>query len=333
MPRRLHSSVVARIQDALNEPVPLTHAYLKQIANANRTTIRTVYRQKERFDAGCGADRRSGGPRRVVTWEIQEAVRLLLDEEPWLYQDEIRDFLLDAYDIDIRRQTVGLLLERIKITRKKLRVVAAQQNDELRTQWMYDLQDLTANQIVTVDESGSDSRTGDRKMGYAPTGARAVVKRWLSNRKRVSVLPAYTVEGYITSTTFEGTCTAAIFENFIIDQLLPICNAYPNPRSVIVLDNASVHHKRKDFLKEACMLRGVWLMFLPPYSPDLNPIEESFSVLKAHIRRHYRNERGNFATYQEFLEWAVRGVGTGPLAASRARAHFRHAGIRGVAPN
>lgn len=56
------------------------------------------------------------------------------------------------------------------------------------------------------------------------------------------------MEGYITAKTFEGTCTAAIFEDFIIDQLLPLCNPYPNARSVIVLDNASVHHSRKEFL-------------------------------------------------------------------------------------
>lgn len=203
----------------------------------------------------------------------------------------------------------------------------------MRAQWRDDIQNFTANQIVTVDESGSDSRTGDRHFGYSSKGARAVVRRWLSNRKRVSVLPAYTVEGYITAKTFEGTCTAAIFEDFIIDQLLPLCNPYSNARSIIVLDNASVHHSRKEFLMEACLLRGVWLLFLPPYSPDLNPIEESFGVLKSHICRTYRSERGNHATYQEFLEWAVREVGTGAKAASNARAHFRHAGIPGVAPN
>ncbi|PMD13788.1 hypothetical protein NA56DRAFT_584950, partial [Hyaloscypha hepaticicola] len=64
-------------------------------------------------------------------------------------------------------------------------------------------------------------------------------------RERVSVLPAYTIKGYIHSITFSGTCTADIFEDFIIDELLPLYNPYPGPRSVIIMDNTSVHQSRQ----------------------------------------------------------------------------------------
>jgi transposase len=133
--------------------------------------------------------------------------------------------------------------------------------------------------------------------------------------------------------TFYGTCTADIFEDFILDDLLPLCNPYPGPRSVIIMDNASVHQSRQHRIVDACRRRGVWVRFLPPYSPDFNPIEESFGILKAFIRRHYRRERQNYSTYQGFLEWAVRESGTGPAAARRARFHFRNAGIQGVPEN
>jgi transposase len=114
-----------------------------------------------------------------------------------------------------------------------------------------------------------------------------------------------------------------------------MCNAFPGPKSVIVLDNASVHHDAASFqhIRRACQMRGVLLCFLPPYSPDFNPIEESFGDLKAYIRRHYRRERRNFNTYQGFLEWAARKCGTGAGAAQRARGHFRNAGIQGVPAN
>lgn len=115
-------------------------------------------------------------------------------------------------------------------------------------------------------------------------------------------MPAYTVEGYIASTTFEGTCIAQIFEDFIIDQVLLLCNEYPNPRSVIVLDNASIYHKQRGNLEAVCLERGVMLRFLPLYSPDFNPIEESFTDLKAYIRRWYRKERKNHTIYQDFLK-------------------------------
>lgn len=152
--------------------------------------------------------------------------------------------------------------------------------------------------------------------------------RWLQNRDRVSVLPAYSEDGYIVFQTFYGTCTGELFESFIIDELLPLCNPFPGPRSVIVMDNASVHHDRQEYICEVARRKGVFVRFLPPYSPDFNPIEESFSDLKAYIRRHYRRERPKHRTYQDFLEWAVRAISTGAEAGRKARAHFQHAGIQ-----
>lgn len=264
---------------------------------------------------------------------MEQAIKLLLDERPWFYQDEIAEFLLKAFDIEVNQSIIARALQRINITRKRLRVEAAQRNAELRTQWQYDLQFFTAEQLVFVDESGSDDRTGDRQYGWAESGIRAIVQRWLANRDRVSVLPAYTIEGYIAATTFYGTCNGQIFEDFIIDQVLPLCNPYPGPRSVIIMDNASIHHASQDLLVETARRQGVWIRFLPPYSPDFNPIEESFSDLKAYIRRHYRRQRSRFNTYQDFLNWAVQEVGSGVAAMRRARAHFRNAGILGVPAN
>jgi transposase len=331
MPYHLTAIQVARIEDALREPPELiTPTYIAQLASNYRTTIQTIYRHKRRINAGFRVGRPAGGPHPIITWPMEQAIKHLLDQMPWYYQDEIASFLFDVFGIQVSQPTISQVLRRIKITRKRLKVEAAQRNEELRTQWRDDLQQFTADQIVCVDESGSDDRTGDRQYGWADSGVRAKVRRWLAKRERVSVLPAYTIEGYIKSVTFYGTCTADIFEDFIIDDLLPLCNPYPGPRSVIIMDNASVHQSRQYIIVNACRRRGVWVRFLPPYSPDFNPIEESFGILKAFIRRHYRRERPNHATYRGFLEWAVREVGTGTGAASRARAHFRNAGVYGV---
>ena len=69
---------------------------------------------------------------------------------------------MDAFDVDITRSTVSKLLKRIIVTRKKLRVKAAQRNKDLRLEWQYCLQDFTADQLLFLDESRSDNRTGDR---------------------------------------------------------------------------------------------------------------------------------------------------------------------------
>lgn len=65
---------------------------------------------------------------------------------------------------------------------------------------------------------------------------------------------------------------------------MPLCSAYPGPLSVLVLDNAKIHHN--DEIHALVDRFGVRLEYLPPYSPDLNPIEEAFSQIKHFLRRH-----------------------------------------------
>ena len=62
-------------------------------------------------------------------------------------------------------------------------------------------------------------------------------------------------------------------------------NPFPGRNSVIVLDNAKIHHGGR--LASLCDAANVLLIYLPPYSPDLNPIEKVFSVLKSKLKRHH----------------------------------------------
>ena len=81
---------------------------------------------------------------------------------------------------------------------------------------------------------------------------------------------------------YQGSIDSDLFEDFIA-QLLHHCSRYPEPKSVIVMDNASWHHSEK--VIQMCRDAGVILEFLSPYSPDFNPIEEHFGVLKKFIKK------------------------------------------------
>jgi hypothetical protein len=59
------------------------------------------------------------------------------------------------------------------------------------------------------------------------------------------MLAAYTIDRYIKALVFNGICNGDIFKGFIIDQVLPLYNPYPNPQSIIILDNASVHYSNQ----------------------------------------------------------------------------------------
>lgn len=78
---------------------------------------------------------------------------------------------------------------------------------------------------------------------------------------------------------FRGSTDATLFEDFIAELLLH-CERWPGPKSALVMDNASFHHSEK--IAQMCDTAGVKLVYLPPYSPDLNPIEEFFAELKCY---------------------------------------------------
>jgi transposase len=82
----------------------------------------------------------------------------------------------------------------------------------------------------------------------------------------------------------------AVFEDFI-EQLLPLCGKWLEPKLVLVMDNASFHHTER--ITQMCYDAGVKLLYLPLYSLDLNPIEEFFAELKAFIKRNWHIYEGN----------------------------------------
>lgn len=89
------------------------------------------------------------------------------------------------------------------------------------------------------------------------------------------------------------------------------------------MDNASFHHSER--VKQLCSDAGVKLVYLPPYSPDLNPIEEFFSVLKKYIQKQWHEYEANpNQDFGHFLEWCINVVGG---REGLAKAHFTHAGV------
>jgi transposase len=75
---------------------------------------------------------------------------------------------------------------------------------------------------------------------------------------------------------------STVFEGFI-EQLLPLCGKWPEPKLVLVMDNVSFYYTKQ--IKEMCHDAGVKLVYLLPYSLDRNPIKEFFAELKAFIER------------------------------------------------
>ena len=154
----------------------------------------------------------------------------------------------------------------------------------MRNFFVREISEFDATQLVFCDETTANERVGDRRRVWAPKGQKRVNTLPFSKGEKYSILPALTIDGFLCYEILQGSFTSAMFFYFVRDILLPQCNPFPASRSVIVMDNAQVHRHSiiRDMIEEA----GCKLVMLPPYSPDYNPIEMAFSIMKKWIARH-----------------------------------------------
>ncbi|KAF6783011.1 hypothetical protein CSOJ01_15943 [Colletotrichum sojae] len=262
------------------------------------------------------------GRRSRMTTRMQKALCDELTKQPSMYRCEMADFLHCNFGIRISERSIGRTLQSIGWTRKTIRRIAQQRDDDLRDHYLHRISQYQSYQLVFVDESGCDRRAGYRRWGWSPKGSSPVETTKFGRGKRWHILPAYTQDGIVLRRVYQGSTDSDLFEDFIA-QLLHHCGRYPEPKSVLVMDNASWHHSEK--IVQMCREAGVVLEFLSPYSPDFNPIEEYFGVLKRFIKKKWcENEDFIAREFKMFLEWCVDVVGDDTDV---AEGHFHHAGI------
>ena len=299
----------------------LTASQMAKAAECSKRSIINISNNLRRF-GNVRAPPTRVGRRRTVTPPMIEALCDRLLEKPGLYVDEMEIFLSDEFRVQVTNSSLKRALASVGWSKKVARQRAKEQNADLRDFYMHNLSDFQSYHLVYVDESGCDKRIGFRRTGWSPVGTAPLQVANFHRDQRYQILPAYCDDGILFSRVFQGSTDAAVFEDFI-GQLLRHCGRWPEPKSVLVMDNASFHHS--DRIEEMCIEAGVKLVYLPPYSPDLNPIEEFFSELKAYIRRNFvRYEEDPEQGFQTFLERCIEVVGSRKQS---ALGHFRHSGV------
>ena len=138
--------------------------------------------------------------------------------------------------------------------------------------------------FIWVDETGSDKRNYKREYGYSLRGLTPQTFQLFVSGKRISAIPVLATRGIEDLHLTSGSVNGDEFEEFICKCKLPILLPYDrvNPRSVLLMDNASIHHTER--IRDIITGCGAQLCFLPPYSPDLMPLEEVFAKVKGVLK-------------------------------------------------
>ena len=140
------------------------------------------------------------------------------------------------------------------------------------------IKDIPPNKIAYVDECGIDTYLY-LEYGYAPRGQQVFGRISGRKYKRCGIVAAQMADKVLAPFQYSGTMDSSLFEFWFSDQLLPSLDK----GTVIVMDNASFHSKKR--LISAAKNAGCKLLFLPPYSPELNPIEHFWAWLKRFLRK------------------------------------------------
>jgi transposase len=197
---------------------------------------------------------------------------------------------------------------------KKRSVGASERDEWLRAAWRVMVtEEIDARRLVFVDEMGTNTSLAPI-YGWSRCGQRACLKvprNWGSN---TTLVASTTYEGMGPCLAVEGSTTREVFEAYLEQVLAPSLRR----GQVMVMDNLSSHKGAR--VRELIEERGCERVYLPPYSPDFNPIEEAFAKVKALVRKFEGR------THEALVEAIDRALDA--VTARDARSFFEHCGYR-----
>lgn len=147
-----------------------------------------------------------------------------------------------------------------------------------REVWREHQAELNPQKLIFIDESGLSTKMA-RLRGWAPRGQRCRAPIPHGHWKTVTFVGGLTLDGFVAPMLLDSAMDGEAFRAWCEQMLAPALR----PGNVVIMDNLPGH--KVDGVRQAIEARGATLRYLPAYSPDLNPIENAFAKLKAHVRK------------------------------------------------
>ena len=147
-----------------------------------------------------------------------------------------------------------------------------------RENWFDGQDDLEPERLIFIDESGLSTKMA-RLRGWAPKGKRCRAAIPHGHWKTITFVGGLTLAGFVAPMLLDGPMDGESFLAWVEQMLAPTLR----PGDIVVMDNLAAH--KVAGVRQAIEVHGAELHYLPPYSPDLNPIENAFAKLKAHVRK------------------------------------------------
>ena len=267
-----------------------TMVEIQRILKCSPRSIRRWYSHFEQHGCVSKAKKAKMNSSLMNDDKLHQFIVVILSRNPGLYLKEIQERILDEASLEISKISLPTICRIIKhklgysrlVMEKHSRLASfSSQLDFLKLVEMMCYKDVS--QLVFVDEVSKDASSLFRKRGRGKKNEKLVSTASYERGSRVSAVAAADVTGFCGWGLTTNTYTSDLFFEHFKKYILPNLNPWPYPRSILILDNAKIHQQE---IIELCFIRGVICLFLPPYSPKLNPIEIYFGLFKAYLQKH-----------------------------------------------
>ena len=255
---------------------------IRQLAERFKVSSDCVFRLLKRYhQEGTLAPKPYRGSASTLTDEHLEVLKALVEEDNDATLAQLTDRLAEKTNLRVHSSTIARALKKLRITRKKKSFKASEAYKEGKQQQRYDywktIQGINPANLVFIDEAGVNLAMA---LLYARSlcGQRAYAERPEKKGKNLSIIGAISlVGGFIAGLSFTGATDGDTFLWFVEEVLVP--QLWPG--AVVVMDNLSAH--KVAGVEEAIEAVGARVIYLSPYSPDFNPIENFWSKLKGYL--------------------------------------------------
>ena len=230
---------------------------------SRRTFFRILKLWRETGDVVTHKYGNLAGRPRILNFDDIHYVLQLVRLRPDWFLDELLELLKTNRFISIHYVTIHRELQRAGVSYKKLKHIASERNEEARNDFIARISQYEPEETGFLDETSKNDKTAAWANGRAKKGRRTIMKQRFVRGTRLSATALLTVDGIVASMVVEGSMNREMYLEFleyhVVSSIkhvpftqsyndlasriqMPLTSAYPGPLSVLIMDNARIHH-------------------------------------------------------------------------------------------
>ena len=208
-------------------------------------TVRRIRARLQTYDQHTSSNKMSALKSTLL---IHSAVRInlrhFIEDQSWSYQNEMLYYLFDDWDLIVALFTLFNALKIMKINRKCLKRKTLKRSQKCRNLYFLDVNQFTHEMLMFLNESAVNEHTMHRKRDWTLYDISSRIIRSVKRSERWSILLIYCSDDILIRHIHQRDISEARFEWFLMNKILSRCSRFSEFKSMLILDNASVHHTR-----------------------------------------------------------------------------------------